>query len=208
MKTQHNQNHFFFNFKKGWYTVEIIWDGCFPLCLLGPFHNQLSQASSLCWCSWFYLVAVFVAHLHIFECINLYSCLTYFSCQRSPFLPGQGLIYYYFLWECQVSQVEVKWNQRPDLYMLHTYFTLTGTLLGRYCGSSIPSSIDTSSNVALVRFVTDGSVSASGFRLRFDSSLEGKSVDSLKKYTHTHAHISCYIYINNRLAKKFICVFL
>ena len=92
--------------------------------------------------------------------------------------------------------------------MLHTYFTLTGTLLGRYCGSSIPSSIDTSSNVALVRFVTDGSVSASGFRLRFDSSLEGKSVDSLKKYTHTHAHISCYIYINNRLAKKFICVFL
>ncbi|KAM7237074.1 hypothetical protein CapIbe_011318 [Capra ibex] len=49
----------------------------------------------------------------------------------------------------------------------------SGTLLGRYCGSSIPNSIDTSSNVALVRFVTDGSLSASGFRIRFDSSLEG-----------------------------------
>ena len=74
--------------------------------------------------------------------------------------------------------------------MLHSYFTLTGTLLGRYCGSSIPNSIDTSSNVALVRFVTDGSLSASGFRIRFDSSLEGKFVDSLKKYTHTHVYIS------------------
>ncbi|OWK03088.1 CUBN [Cervus elaphus hippelaphus] len=48
----------------------------------------------------------------------------------------------------------------------------SGTLLGRYCGSSIPKSVDTSSNVALVRFVTDDSLSASGFRLRFDSSLE------------------------------------
>ena len=78
--------------------------------------------------------------------------------------------------------------------MLHTYFTLTGTLLGRYCGSSIPNSIDTSSNVALVRFVTDGSLSASGFRLRFDSSLECKFVDSLKKYTHTHTHTHTHIY--------------
>lgn len=56
----------------------------------------------------------------------------------------------------------------------HHYLTLTGNLLGRYCGNTIPDSIDTSSNVALVRFVTDGSLTASGFRLRFESSLEGK----------------------------------
>ena len=133
MRTQHSQNHYFFNFKKGWYTVEIIWDRCFPLCLLGPFHNQLSQPSSLCWCSWFYLVAVFVTHLHIFECINLYSCSTYFSCQRSPFFPGQSLIYYYFLRECQVSQVEVKWNQPPGLihasYLFHSHRYLIGQIL-------------------------------------------------------------------------------
>ncbi|XP_015441120.1 cubilin isoform X1 [Pteropus alecto] len=48
----------------------------------------------------------------------------------------------------------------------------SGNLLGRYCGNTIPESIDTSSNVALVRFVTDGSLTAPGFRLRFESSLE------------------------------------
>nr|XP_023417709.1 cubilin [Cavia porcellus] len=46
-----------------------------------------------------------------------------------------------------------------------------GHLLGRYCGNAIPPSIDTSSNVASVRFVTDGSLIATGFRLRFESSL-------------------------------------
>ncbi|XP_041486764.1 cubilin isoform X1 [Microtus oregoni] len=47
-----------------------------------------------------------------------------------------------------------------------------GNTLGRYCGNSIPSSVDTSSNVASVRFVTDDSVTASGFRLQFTSSRE------------------------------------
>ncbi|KAB1253791.1 Cubilin [Camelus dromedarius] len=48
----------------------------------------------------------------------------------------------------------------------------SGHLLGRFCGDTIPNSIDTSGNVALVRFVTDSSLSASGFRLRFDASVE------------------------------------
>ncbi|XP_060048215.1 cubilin [Erinaceus europaeus] len=48
----------------------------------------------------------------------------------------------------------------------------SGNLLGKYCGNTIPERIDTSSNVALVRFVTDDSISASGFRLQFESSLE------------------------------------
>ncbi|NP_445784.3 cubilin precursor [Rattus norvegicus] len=46
----------------------------------------------------------------------------------------------------------------------------SGRVLGRYCGNSTPSSVDTSSNVASVKFVTDGSVTASGFRLQFKSS--------------------------------------
>ncbi|XP_037366570.1 cubilin isoform X2 [Talpa occidentalis] len=48
----------------------------------------------------------------------------------------------------------------------------SGNLLGRYCGNTIPGSIDTSSNVAVVRFITDGSLTASGFRIQFISSME------------------------------------
>uniref|UniRef100_A0A452U8T7 Cubilin n=1 Tax=Ursus maritimus TaxID=29073 RepID=A0A452U8T7_URSMA len=55
-----------------------------------------------------------------------------------------------------------------EIWESHT----SGSLLGRYCGNTIPDSIDTSSNTALVRFVTDGSLTASGFRLRFESSME------------------------------------
>ncbi|XP_077015414.1 cubilin-like [Tamandua tetradactyla] len=62
---------------------------------------------------------------------------------------------------CEKDFVEIQETRSP------------GHVLGRYCGSTVPSSVDTSSNVAMVRFVTDGSVTASGFRLRFESSLEG-----------------------------------
>lgn len=55
-----------------------------------------------------------------------------------------------------------------EIWENHTF----GNLLGRYCGNSIPGSVDTSSNVASVRFVTDDSVTASGFRLQFESSRE------------------------------------
>uniref|UniRef100_U3KLX7 Cubilin n=1 Tax=Oryctolagus cuniculus TaxID=9986 RepID=U3KLX7_RABIT len=47
----------------------------------------------------------------------------------------------------------------------------SGNSLGRYCGNGLPDSIDTFSNVASVRFVTDGSLTAPGFRLRFESSI-------------------------------------
>lgn len=48
-----------------------------------------------------------------------------------------------------------------------------GNLLGRYCGNTLPDAVDTSDSFAYVKFVTDGSVNARGFRLRFDSSTEG-----------------------------------
>ncbi|XP_049633697.1 cubilin [Suncus etruscus] len=48
----------------------------------------------------------------------------------------------------------------------------SGNVLGKFCGNVIPDSIGTSGNVALIRFVTDETLTASGFRLRFESSTE------------------------------------
>lgn len=45
--------------------------------------------------------------------------------------------------------------------------------MGRYCGNSLPDAVNTSDSFAYVKFVTDGSINARGFRLRFDSSTEG-----------------------------------
>ncbi|XP_010605410.1 cubilin [Fukomys damarensis] len=60
---------------------------------------------------------------------------------------------------CEKDFVEIWENLIPE------------RLLGRYCGNAIPQSIETSGDVASVRFVTDGSLIASGFQLRFESSL-------------------------------------
>uniref|UniRef100_A0A8C3CRJ2 Cubilin n=1 Tax=Cairina moschata TaxID=8855 RepID=A0A8C3CRJ2_CAIMO len=51
-------------------------------------------------------------------------------------------------------------------------YSASGNLLGRYCGNTRPDAMDTSDSIAYVKFVTDGSVNARGFRLRFDSSAE------------------------------------
>ncbi|XP_063159632.1 cubilin [Candoia aspera] len=48
----------------------------------------------------------------------------------------------------------------------------TGDLLGRYCGTTIPDAVDTASNLAYIKFVTDGSINATGFRLHFAASAE------------------------------------
>lgn len=45
--------------------------------------------------------------------------------------------------------------------------------MGRYCGNSLPDAVNTSDSFAYVKFVTDGSINARGFRLSFDSSTEG-----------------------------------
>lgn len=67
----------------------------------------------------------------------------------------------------------------PGIWITN-YWALTGRVLGRYCGNSTPSSVDTSSNVASVKFVTDGSVTASGFRLQFKSSRQGEPNELLE----------------------------
>ncbi|NWX82451.1 CUBN protein, partial [Nothoprocta pentlandii] len=51
-------------------------------------------------------------------------------------------------------------------------YNASGNVLGRYCGNTLPDAVDTSDSFAYVKFVTDGSVNARGFRLRFDSSAE------------------------------------
>ncbi|XP_062489682.1 cubilin isoform X1 [Pezoporus occidentalis] len=51
-------------------------------------------------------------------------------------------------------------------------YNASGNLLGRYCGNTLPDAVDTSDTFAYIKFVTDGSVNARGFRLRFDSSTE------------------------------------
>uniref|UniRef100_A0A4X2M7T4 Cubilin n=1 Tax=Vombatus ursinus TaxID=29139 RepID=A0A4X2M7T4_VOMUR len=48
----------------------------------------------------------------------------------------------------------------------------SGNVLGRYCGSTIPRVLYTPNNFAFIKFVTDGSVSAPGFRLVFETSRE------------------------------------
>ncbi|XP_053215446.1 cubilin [Podarcis raffonei] len=48
----------------------------------------------------------------------------------------------------------------------------SGDLLGKYCGASIPSALDTSSNLAYIKFASDGSINAPGFRLHFSASVE------------------------------------
>ncbi|XP_020662303.3 cubilin [Pogona vitticeps] len=48
----------------------------------------------------------------------------------------------------------------------------SGDLLGRHCGAAIPNAVDTSSHQAYVKFVTDESISAPGFRLHFAASSE------------------------------------
>ncbi|KAJ6666688.1 hypothetical protein lerEdw1_020412 [Lerista edwardsae] len=47
-----------------------------------------------------------------------------------------------------------------------------GELLGKYCGATQPSALYTSGNLAYVKFVSDGSISAPGFRLHFAAGAE------------------------------------
>ncbi|NXD11879.1 CUBN protein, partial [Nothocercus nigrocapillus] len=51
-------------------------------------------------------------------------------------------------------------------------YNASGNVLGKYCGNTLPDAVDTSDSFAYVKFVTDGSVNARGFRLHFDSSSE------------------------------------
>uniref|UniRef100_A0A672HTS6 Cubilin (intrinsic factor-cobalamin receptor) n=1 Tax=Salarias fasciatus TaxID=181472 RepID=A0A672HTS6_SALFA len=51
-------------------------------------------------------------------------------------------------------------------------YNASGRPLGRHCGSDLPAPVDTSDSFAYVRFVSDGSTNAAGFRLLFEASVE------------------------------------
>ncbi|XP_066579431.1 cubilin [Amia ocellicauda] len=51
-------------------------------------------------------------------------------------------------------------------------YNATGRLLGKHCGSTLPGPVDTADSYAYIRFVSDSSVNAPGFSLRFDASVE------------------------------------
>ncbi|KAL8165122.1 UNVERIFIED_CONTAM: hypothetical protein K2H54_029833 [Gekko kuhli] len=48
----------------------------------------------------------------------------------------------------------------------------SGSLLGKYCGATIPGALDTPDNLAYIKFVTDESINAPGFMLRFAAGFE------------------------------------
>ncbi|XP_053120680.1 cubilin [Hemicordylus capensis] len=51
-------------------------------------------------------------------------------------------------------------------------YNASGDVLGKYCGRDIPNALDTSGNMVYIKFVTDGSINAPGFRLHFAASAE------------------------------------
>ncbi|KAM9673713.1 cubilin [Trichechus inunguis] len=83
----------------------------------------------------------------------------------------QGLSGHYFTIHFEDFNLQNSSNCEKDFVEIWENHT-SGHVLGRFCGNTIPDSMDTSGNVALVRFVTDGSLTAAGFRLRFESSME------------------------------------
>ncbi|XP_047455679.1 cubilin [Mugil cephalus] len=62
--------------------------------------------------------------------------------------------------DCSADYVEVR------------EYNASGRLLGRHCGSNLPASMDTSDSFAYVKFVSDTSGNAPGFRLAFEASVE------------------------------------
>ncbi|XP_006894385.1 PREDICTED: cubilin-like [Elephantulus edwardii] len=83
----------------------------------------------------------------------------------------QGLSDHYLTIHFEAFNLQNSSNCEKDFVEIWENHT-SGSALGRFCGDTIPDRIDTSGNVALVRFVTDGSLTASGFRLLYESSLE------------------------------------
>ncbi|XP_064117625.1 exoskeleton protein RP43-like [Macrobrachium nipponense] len=100
---------------------------------------------------------------------------------------GVGSPYAYYgnnencVWEIQVPQgsfIQFTWDyfslegSRPwcgyDYVDISDYAT-GQSLTGRLCGSVIPPSVTTNSNLALVTFISDGFVTRPGFRLRFEA---------------------------------------
>ncbi|XP_017269603.1 cubilin [Kryptolebias marmoratus] len=51
-------------------------------------------------------------------------------------------------------------------------YNASGSVLSRHCGNNLPASVDTSDSFAYVKFVSDNSINAAGFKLSFEASIE------------------------------------
>ncbi|XP_064410135.1 cubilin [Latimeria chalumnae] len=51
-------------------------------------------------------------------------------------------------------------------------YNASGKVLGKHCGTTLPTAVDTGDSFAYMKFVSDGSVNALGFRLHFNASVE------------------------------------
>ncbi|KAM5158320.1 cubilin [Mantella aurantiaca] len=60
-------------------------------------------------------------------------------------------------------------------------YNATGRLLGTFCGNTLPLTLRTSDSFAYVKFVSDGSLNAKGFRLQYEASIEecGGEIDGI-----------------------------
>ena len=56
-------------------------------------------------------------------------------------------------------------------------------LIGTYCGSSPPSTIFTGSNIAYLRFSSDGNVTGAGFKARYQTNCEVVLTDTSGSFT-------------------------
>uniref|UniRef100_A0A803SMN7 CUB domain-containing protein n=1 Tax=Anolis carolinensis TaxID=28377 RepID=A0A803SMN7_ANOCA len=68
--------------------------------------------------------------------------------------------------------VELQFQDQFDI-QLKIHQIVNWNLLGRYCGATIPNTVDTSGNLAYIKFISDESINGPGFKLHFTASAEG-----------------------------------
>lgn len=82
-------------------------------------------------------------------------------------LPGHFLTVSFPAFDLQQTN-----NCSADYVVIHDGRNQSDPLLGRYCGSDEISDVDTSSNIAYVKFATDDTFVSTGFMIQFTSSQE------------------------------------
>ena len=69
-----------------------------------------------------------------------------------------------------VHTANLNCNFRYDYLRIYDGSSNQSPMLGRYCGSSIPPSLISSSNEMFIHFKSDGSVNDKGFRIEYSPS--------------------------------------
>ena len=78
--------------------------------------------------------------------------------------------------------------------LIKCFIYSVGRLLGRYCGTTVPRAVDTSDSFAYVLFVSNSRTVATGFRINFVASVEGKISTNIighNKCNYYHSLLTC-----------------